>query len=119
MLKFLLIISLSFISFSVFVQEEKPKEKQILFPEYNLDDCLKSLDINKASKRRSAKTLSRSVQRIMADVFPLLEEEQWDEALLLLDQIKGLEKATDTDFAQMWYYYAYVHFSQDNLRLAK
>ena len=106
MIKFLLIISLSFISFSAFVQDEQPKEKQILFPDYNLDDCLKSLDINKVSKRRSAKTLSRSVQRIMADVFPLLEEEQWDEALLLLDQIKGLEKATDTDLAQMWYYYA-------------
>ena len=90
MIKFLLIISLSFISFSAFVQEEQPKEKQILFPEYNLDDCLKSLDIKKASKRRSAKTLSRSVQRIMADIFPLLEEDQWDEALLLLDQIKGL-----------------------------
>ena len=38
----------------------------------------------------------------MADVFPLLEEEQWDEALMLLDRIKGLEKATDTDLAQMW-----------------
>ena len=25
----------------------------------------------------------------------------------------------DTDLAQMWYYYAYIHFSQDNLRLAK
>ena len=46
----------------------------------------------------------------MADIFPLLEEEQWDEALLLLDQIKGLEKATDTDLAQMWYYYAYGIF---------
>ena len=54
----------------------------------------------------------------MADVFPLLEEEQWDEALFIRSN-KGLEKATDTDLAQMWYYYAYVHFSQDNLRLAK
>ena len=119
MFKLLLTISLCFVSFYAFVQEEQPKEKQILFPEYKLEDCLKSLDIKKTSKRRSAKTLSRSVQRIMADVFPLLEEDQWDEALLLLDQIKGLDKATDTDLAQMWYYYAYVHFSQDNLRLAK
>ena len=119
MFKFLLTILISFVSFHAFVQEEQPKEKQILFPEYKLEDCLKNLDIKKTSKRRSAKTLSRSVQRIMADVFPLLEEDQWDEALLLLDQIKGLDKATDTDLAQMWYYYAYVHFSQDNLRLAK
>ena len=97
MFKLLLTISLSFVSFHAFVQEEQPKEKQILFPEYKLEDCLKNLDIKKTSKRRSAKTLSRSVQRIMADVFPLLEEDQWDEALLLLDQIKALDKATDTD----------------------
>ena len=45
MLRILLFISLSFVSFSAFVQEEKPKEKQVLFPEYKLDDCLKSLDI--------------------------------------------------------------------------
>ena len=44
-----------------------------------------------------------------------MEEDNLELALEILNEMKIDEDLEEKDRAQMWYYFAYVHFSQDKL----
>ena len=63
-------------------------------------------------KRRRTKLPSKKAQRILQTLQPMLEAEQWNEALLALTPIANPEsKFTGTDRAKMFYYQGYIYFS--------
>ena len=66
-------------------------------------------------KRRRTKLPSKKAQRILQSLQPLLEAEQWNEALLALTPIANPEsKFTGTDRAKMFYYQGYIYFSMED-----
>ena len=66
-------------------------------------------------KRRRTKLPSKKAQRILQSLQPLLEAEQWNEALLALTPIANPEsKFTGTDRAKMYYYQGYIYFSMED-----
>ena len=66
-------------------------------------------------KRRRTKLPSKKAQRILQTLQPMLEAEQWNEALLALTPIANPEsKFTGTDRAKMFYYQGYIYFSMED-----
>ncbi|MEC7465649.1 MAG: hypothetical protein VXZ68_00855 [Pseudomonadota bacterium] len=117
-IKFLLVLfSIFFLSASLLAQETK--EREFKFPGYTLDKCLKGYDIAKKSKRMVAKLPSQKAQKYLKRLYPSLEEDNLELALEILNEMKIDDALEDKDKAQMWYYFAYVHFSQDKLREAE
>ena len=104
---------------SSFLVAEEKEERKFNFPGYTIEKCLKGYEIAKKPKRRVAKLPSQKAQRFLKRLFPALEEDDLLLALEILDEMKISEDLTNVDKAQMWYYYAYVHFSQDKLREAE
>ncbi len=74
----------------------------------------------KKKKRRRTKLPSKKAQRILQALQPVIEAEQWDEAILMLAPIGAPDsKFTGTDRAKMYYYYGYIYFSQEKYSLAE
>ena len=110
----LIIFSLS----PLLISQEK-EEREYKFPGYTLSKCLKGYDIAKQPKRRVAKLPSQKAQKYLKRLYPTLEEDNLILALEILNQMKADQDLTNIDRAQMWYYFAYVNFSQDNLKAAE
>jgi tetratricopeptide (TPR) repeat protein len=74
----------------------------------------------KKKKRRRTKLPSKKMQRILQNLVPLIEVEQWDEALLALEPVAAVDsKFTSTDRSKMFYYRGYIYFSQEKYDLAE
>ena len=68
----------------------------------------------KKKKRRRTKLPSKKMQRILQALTPLVEAEQWQEALLALTPVADVNsKFTSTDRSKMYYYQGYIYFSQE------
>jgi len=77
-------------------------------------------DDKKKKKRRRVKVPSKKAQRILQALQPILEQELWDEALAMLAPIGDREsKFTSTDRSKMYYYFGYIHFSNEKYLLAE
>ena len=60
------------------------------------------------------------MQRILQGIVPLIENEQWDEALLALEPVAVVDsKFTSTDRSKMYYYRGYIYFSKEDYSLAE
>ena len=74
----------------------------------------------KKKKRRRTKLPSKKMQRILQGLVPLIEAEQWDEALLALEPVAVVDsKFTSTDRSKMYYYQGYIYFSKEQYGLAE
>lgn len=74
----------------------------------------------KKKKRRRTKLPSKKMQRILQALAPLVEAEQWQEALLALTPVADVNsKFTSTDRSKMYYYQGYIYFSQEKYSLAE
>ena len=77
-------------------------------------------DKKKKKKRRRTKLPSKKMQRILQALTPLVEAEQWDEALLALEPVSVADsKFTSTDRSKMFYYQGYIYFSQEKYNQAE
>ena len=77
-------------------------------------------DDKKKKKRRRTKLPSNKAQKILQNLQPLIEAEQWDEAMLMLAPIGDpSSKFTSTDRSKMYYYYGYIYFSSEKYLLAE
>ena len=77
-------------------------------------------DTKKKKKRRRTKLPSKKMQRILQGLVPLIENEQWDEALLALEPVAVVDsKFTSTDRSKMYYYRGYIYFSKEDYSLAE
>ena len=103
-----------------FVQSEKDKEQTVFdFPGYTLKGCLGS-DLPKP-KRQVAKLPSKQAQRYLKELFPFLQAENEDfvKAENVLNKMKSDSSLTESDKAQMYYYFAYIDSVKDDLKSAK
>ena len=83
--------------------------------DYNGSSLEAADEEKKKKKRRRTKLPSKKAQRILQGLQPLLEAEQWNEALLALTPIANPEsKFTGTDRAKMFYYQGYIYFSMED-----
>ena len=107
-------------SSTAFVQSEKDKEQTVFdFPGYTLKGCLGS-DLPKP-KRQVAKLPSKQAQRYLKELFPFLQAENEDfvKAENVLNKMKSDSSLTESDKAQMYYYFAYIDSVKDDLKSAK
>ena len=110
------LIVLSFLSLNVLAQEKK---EEYNFPGFTLKKCLADYEIQRSNVRRVAKLPSRAAQKYLKALYPALEADDLVVAKATLDKMNLDKDISETDKAQMYYYYAYVYFSEDNLRKAK
>ena len=107
-------------SSTAFVQSEKDKEQTVFdFPGFTLKGCLGS-DLPKP-KRQVAKLPSKQAQRYLKELFPFLQAENEDfvKAENVLNKMKSDSSLTESDKAQMYYYFAYIDSVNDDLKSAK
>ena len=107
-------------SSTAFVQSEKDKEQTVFdFTGYTLKGCLGS-DLPKP-KRQVAKLPSKQAQRYLKELFPFLQAENEDfvKAENVLNKMKSDSSLTESDKAQMYYYFAYIDSVKDDLKSAK
>ena len=110
------IVILFFVSINISAQEKK---QEYSFPGFTLKKCLADYEIKKSNARRVAKLPSKAAQKYLKTLYPALEEDDLVLAKEILDRMNADKDISETDKAQMYYYYAYVYFSEDNLRKAK
>lgn len=110
------LIFLIFTSVNLWSQEKK---EEYNFPGFTLKKCLADYEIKKNNSRKVAKLPSRSAQKYLKKLYPTLEEDDLVAAKVILDEMNIDGDITEADKAQMYYYYAYVYFSEDNLKKAK
>ncbi len=118
MIKLLFLIFL--FSSSAFLQNDKDKEQTVFdFPGYTLKGCLGS-DLPKP-KRQVAKLPSKQAQTYLRELFPFLQAENEDfvKAENVLVKMKSDNSLTESDKAQMYYYFAYIDSVNDDLKSAK
>lgn len=89
------------------------------FPGYTLKGCLGS-NLSKP-KRQVAKLPSKQAQTYLKQLFPFLQAENEDfiKAKNILDRMQSDSSLTESDKAQMYYYYAYIDSVNDDLKSAK
>ena len=104
----------------VFLQNKGDAEQtKFDFPGYTLKKCLGS-ELSKP-KRQVAKLPSKQAQKYLKELFPYLQAENEDlvkakNVLLKMESDNGL---TESDKAQMYYYFAYIDSVNDDLKSAK
>ena len=104
----ILIFSL-FFSGIILSQEKNQKEQtKFDFPGYTIKGCLGS-DLSKP-KRQVAKLPSKRAQAYLKDLFPFLRAETEDlvKAKNVLNRMQSDQGLTESDKAQMYYYFAYI-----------
>ena len=107
-------------SSTTLVQSDKDKEQTVFdFPGYTLKGCLGS-DLPKP-KRQVAKLPSKQAQKYLKELFPFLQAENEDfvKAENVLNKMKSDSSLTESDKAQMYYYFAYIDSVNDDLKSAK
>ena len=115
----ILIFSL-FFSGIILSQEENQKEQtKFDFPGYTIKGCLGS-DLSKP-KRQVAKLPSKKAQAYLKDLFPFLRAETEDlvKAKNVLNRMQSDQGLTESDKAQMYYYFAYIDSINEDLKSAK
>ncbi|MFL2768935.1 MAG: hypothetical protein ACJ0E7_03270 [Gammaproteobacteria bacterium] len=104
----------------IFSQNENQTEQtKFDFPGYTIKGCLGS-DLSKP-KRQVAKLPSKKAQAYLKDLFPFLraETEDFVKAKNVLDRMKADKGLTESDKAQMYYYFAYIDSINEDLKSAK
>ena len=115
----ILIFSL-FLSGVIFSQDENQTEQtRFDFPGYTIKGCLGS-DLSKP-KRQVAKLPSKKAQAYLKDLFPFLRAETEDlvKAKNVLNRMQSDQGLTESDKAQMYYYFAYIDSINEDLKSAK
>ena len=115
----ILIFSL-FFSGIILSQEKNQKEQtKFDFPGYTIKGCLGS-DLSKP-KRQVAKLPSKRAQAYLKDLFPFLRAETEDlvKAKNVLNRMQSDQGLTESDKAQMYYYFAYIDSINEDLKSAK
>ena len=109
-----------FLSGVIFTQDENQKEQtKFDFPGYTIKGCLGS-DLSKP-KRQVAKLPSKKAQAYLKDLFPFLRAETEDlvKAKNVLNRMQSDQGLTESDKAQMYYYFAYIDSINEDLKSAK
>jgi len=109
-----------FLSGVIFSQDENQKEQtKFDFPGYTIKGCLGS-DLSKP-KRQVAKLPSKKAQAYLKDLFPFLRAESEDlvKAKNVLNRMQSDQGLTESDKAQMYYYFAYIDSINEDLKSAK
>ena len=109
-----------FLSGVIFSQDENQKEQtKFDFPGYTIKGCLGS-DLSKP-KRQVAKLPSKRAQAYLKDLFPFLRAETEDlvKAKNVLNRMQSDQGLTESDKAQMYYYFAYIDSINEDLKSAK
>ena len=104
----------------VFLQNKSESEQtKFDFPGYTLKGCLGS-ELSKP-KRQVAKLPSKQAQRYLKELFPFLQAENEDlvKAKNVLMKMQSDKTLTESDKAQMYYYFAYIDSVNDDLKSAK
>ncbi len=109
-----------FFSGVIFSQDKNQKEQtKFDFPGYTIKGCLGS-DLSKP-KRQVAKLPSKKAQAYLKDLFPFLRAETEDlvKAKNVLTRMQSDQGLTESDKAQMYYYFAYIDSINEDLKSAK
>ena len=109
-----------FLSGVIFSKDENQKEQtKFDFPGYTIKGCLGS-DLSKP-KRQVAKLPSKKAQAYLKDLFPFLRAETEDlvKAKNVLNRMQSDQGLTESDKAQMYYYFAYIDSINEDLKSAK
>ena len=109
-----------FFSGIILSQDENQKEQtKFDFPGYTIKGCLGS-DLSKP-KRQVAKLPSKRAQAYLKDLFPFLRAETEDlvKAKNVLNRMQSDQGLTESDKAQMYYYFAYIDSINEDLKSAK
>ena len=109
-----------FFSGIIFSQDKNQTEQtKFDFPGYTIKGCLGS-DLSKP-KRQVAKLPSKKAQAYLKDLFPFLRAETEDlvKAKNVLNRMQSDQGLTESDKAQMYYYFAYIDSVNEDLKSAK
>tara|TARA_B100000123_G_scaffold256142_1_gene219071 strand:- start:320 stop:1708 length:1389 start_codon:yes stop_codon:yes gene_type:complete len=118
MIKLLLVVLI--FTNTIFSQSKEDVEQtRFEFPGYTLKGCLGS-DLSKP-KRQVAKLPSKQAQRYLKELFPFLQDENEDlvKAKNVLLKMQSDSSLTQSDKAQMFYYFAYIDSINDDIKSAK
>ena len=118
MIKLLLVV-LIFTNTLFSQSKEDVEQTRFEFPGYTLKGCLGS-DLSKP-KRQVAKLPSKQAQRYLKELFPFLQDENEDlvKAKNVLLKMQSDSSLTQSDKAQMFYYFAYIDSINDDIKSAK
>ena len=109
-----------FFSGVIFSQDKNETEQtKFDFPGYTIKGCLGS-DLSKP-KRQVAKLPSKKAQAYLKNLFPFLRAETEDlvKAKNVLNRMQSDQGLTESDKAQMYYYFAYIDSINEDLKSAK
>ena len=109
-----------FLSGAIFSQSDNQTEQtKFDFPGYTIKGCLGS-DLSKP-KRQVAKLPSKKAQAYLKDLFPFLRAETEDlvKAKNVLNRMQSDQGLTESDKAQMYYYFAYIDSINEDIKSAK
>tara|TARA_X000000368_G_scaffold395279_1_gene362600 strand:+ start:2069 stop:3457 length:1389 start_codon:yes stop_codon:yes gene_type:complete len=115
----ILILSLFFSGAILSQSDNQTEQTKFDFPGYTIKGCLGS-DLSKP-KRQVAKLPSKKAQAYLKDLFPFLRAETEDlvKAKNVLTKMKSDQGLTESDKAQMYYYFAYIDSINEDLKSAK
>ncbi len=111
----------SLIFSGVILSQDKNQTEQTKFdfPGFTIKGCLGS-DLSKP-KRQVAKLPSKKAQSYLKDLFPFLRAETEDlvKAKNVLNRMQSDQGLSESDKAQMYYYFAYIDSINEDLKSAK
>ena len=115
----ILTLSLFFSGFILSQDDNQTEQTKFDFPGYTIKGCLGS-DLSKP-KRQVAKLPSKKAQAYLKDLFPFLRAETEDlvKAKNVLNKMQSDQGLTESDKAQMYYYFAYIDSINEDLKSAK
>ncbi len=105
---------------TIFSQNDNQQEQtKFDFPGYTIKGCLGS-ELSKP-KRQVAKLPSKRAQAYLKDLFPFLRAETEDlvKAKNVLNKMQSDSDLSESDKAQMYYYFAYIDSINEDLKSAK
>ena len=113
------IFSLFFSGIILSQDKNQIEQTKFDFPGYTIKGCLGS-DLSKP-KRQVAKLPSKKAQAYLKDLFPFLRAETEDlvKAKNVLNRMQSDQGLTESDKAQMYYYFAYIDSINEDLKSAK
>ena len=113
------IFSLFFSGIILSQDKNQTEQTKFDFPGYTIKGCLGS-DLSKP-KRQVAKLPSKKAQAYLKDLFPFLRAETEDlvKAKNVLNRMQSDQGLTESDKAQMYYYFAYIDSINEDLKSAK
>tara|TARA_B100001057_G_scaffold282812_1_gene283207 strand:- start:1383 stop:2771 length:1389 start_codon:yes stop_codon:yes gene_type:complete len=115
-----IIFYLLIFSGTIFSQNDNQQEQtKFDFPGYTIKGCLGS-ELSKP-KRQVAKLPSKRAQAYLKDLFPFLRAETEDlvKAKNVLNKMQSDSDLSESDKAQMYYYFAYIDSINEDLKSAK